>query len=75
MPAIGERLYDVWPEFLHFVGGRPLVGYFLEFDVAMIDRNVLRFIGIELPNVKRETVYLRELLNAKEATGSTAKLP
>jgi S-DNA-T family DNA segregation ATPase FtsK/SpoIIIE len=32
-------------------------------------------IGIELPNVKRETVYLRELLNAKEATGSTAKLP
>ncbi|MBL8590457.1 MAG: 3'-5' exonuclease [Methylobacteriaceae bacterium] len=46
----GERLYDVWPEFLHFVGGRPLVGYFLEFDVAMIDRNVLRFIGIELPN-------------------------
>ena len=32
-------------------------------------------IGIELPNVKRETVYLRELLTAKEATGSTAKLP
>ena len=32
-------------------------------------------IGIELPNFKRETVYLRELLNAKEATGSTAKLP
>ncbi|WP_425989761.1 DNA translocase FtsK [Afipia sp. DC4300-2b1] len=32
-------------------------------------------IGIELPNVKRETVYLRELLTAKEATASTAKLP
>jgi len=32
-------------------------------------------IGIELPNVKREKVYLRELLSAKEATDSTAKLP
>jgi len=32
-------------------------------------------IGIELPNAKREKVYLRELLTAKEATESTAKLP
>src|SRR3569623_1775518 len=32
-------------------------------------------IGIELPNAKRETVYLRELLTSKEATGSGAKLP
>jgi S-DNA-T family DNA segregation ATPase FtsK/SpoIIIE len=28
-----------------------------------------------LPNAKRETVYLRELLTSKEATGNTAKLP
>ncbi|MBN8960379.1 MAG: DNA translocase FtsK 4TM domain-containing protein [Rhizobiales bacterium] len=32
-------------------------------------------IGIELPNLKREKVYLRELLVAKEAEESTAKLP
>jgi S-DNA-T family DNA segregation ATPase FtsK/SpoIIIE len=32
-------------------------------------------IGIELPNAKRETVYLRELLTSKDATGSSAKLP
>ncbi len=32
-------------------------------------------IGIELPNIKREKVYLRELLVAKEAAESTAKLP
>ncbi|MGB5903669.1 MAG: DNA translocase FtsK 4TM domain-containing protein [Xanthobacteraceae bacterium] len=32
-------------------------------------------IGIELPNVKREKVYLRELLVAKESEESTAKLP
>ncbi|MGX9390857.1 DNA translocase FtsK 4TM domain-containing protein [Nitrobacteraceae bacterium UC4446_H13] len=32
-------------------------------------------IGIELPNVKREKVYLREILTAKESNESTAKLP
>jgi S-DNA-T family DNA segregation ATPase FtsK/SpoIIIE len=32
-------------------------------------------IGIELPNTHREKVYLRELLTAKEATDSVAKLP
>jgi DNA segregation ATPase FtsK/SpoIIIE, S-DNA-T family len=32
-------------------------------------------IGIELPNKHREKVYLRELLVAKEATDSVAKLP
>ncbi|RQH10247.1 DNA translocase FtsK [Bradyrhizobium sp. RP6] len=32
-------------------------------------------IGIELPNAHREKVYLRELLVAKEATESVAKLP
>jgi len=32
-------------------------------------------IGIELPNAKREKVYLREILTAKEAEESTAKLP
>ncbi|MEH2511426.1 S-DNA-T family DNA segregation ATPase FtsK/SpoIIIE [Nitrobacteraceae bacterium AZCC 1564] len=32
-------------------------------------------IGIELPNAKREKVYLRELLTAKEGVESNAKLP
>ncbi|HRO00804.1 MAG TPA: DNA translocase FtsK, partial [Nitrobacter sp.] len=32
-------------------------------------------IGIELPNAHREKVYLRELLTAKEAVDSVAKLP
>src|SRR3954453_8420657 len=32
-------------------------------------------IGIELPNVHREKVYLRELLTAKEGNDSIAKLP
>ena len=38
------------PEFLRFVGGRPLVGYYVDFDVAMINKYLLPFAGIELPN-------------------------
>ena len=48
--AEGQLIYRVLPDFLHFIGGRPLVGYFIEFDVAMLDKSVLRFIGTELPN-------------------------
>lgn len=48
--ASGKLIYRVLPEFLHFIGGRPLVGYYIEFDVAMLDKSVLGFIGTELPN-------------------------
>lgn len=37
-------------EFLHFVGARPLVGYYLEFDVGMINRYTKEMLGITLPN-------------------------
>jgi DNA polymerase III subunit epsilon len=36
--------------FLRFIGGRPLVGYYLDFDIAMLDKYVLPIVGIELPN-------------------------
>jgi DNA polymerase-3 subunit epsilon len=35
--------------FLAYVGPRPLLGYYLEFDVAMLNRLVKPFLGIELP--------------------------
>jgi len=37
-------------EFLHFIGSRPLVGYYLEFDVAMINKYIKPMLGITLPN-------------------------
>lgn len=37
-------------EFLNFVGSRPLVGYYLEFDVSMINKYTKEMIGITLPN-------------------------
>ena len=48
--AEGGRLYHSLPAFLHFIGGRPLVGYYLDFDVKMIDKHLLGFCAIELPN-------------------------
>jgi DNA polymerase-3 subunit epsilon len=40
--------------FLHFIGSRPLVGYFLEFDVAMINKYLKPLLGITLPNQQFE---------------------
>lgn len=37
-------------EFLQFVGSRALVGYYLEFDVNMINRYTKEILGITLPN-------------------------
>ncbi len=40
--------------FLEFIGSRTLVGYYLEFDVAMIERYIRPWLGISLPNDKIE---------------------
>ncbi|MBI3873424.1 MAG: 3'-5' exonuclease, partial [Arcobacter sp.] len=45
---------DVIYEFLDFIGNRPLVGYYLEFDVAMINKYTTSKIGIKLPNKQIE---------------------
>lgn len=39
---------------LEFVGSRPLVGYYLEFDVAMINREIRPLLGVRLPQAKIE---------------------
>lgn len=41
-------------KFLYYIGNRPLVGYYLEFDVAMINKYVKPMFGITLPNKKEE---------------------
>jgi DNA polymerase-3 subunit epsilon len=34
---------------MHFIGSRPLVGYYLEFDLAMINRVLFPILGMGLP--------------------------
>jgi DNA polymerase III subunit epsilon len=48
--AEGRAMHEVLPELLRFIGGRPIVGYYVDFDVRMLDRYVLRFIEAKLPN-------------------------
>lgn len=40
--------------FLEFIENRPLVGYYLEFDVAMINRLIVPWLGVKLPNQQIE---------------------
>jgi DNA polymerase-3 subunit epsilon len=39
---------------LDFIGSRPLVGYYLEFDVAMLNREIWPMLGVRLPQRKIE---------------------
>ena len=39
---------------LRFIGSRPLVGYYLEFDVAMLNREIWPLLGLRLPQPKIE---------------------
>ena len=48
--ATGRAMAEVLPALLKFIGGRPLIGYYLEFDVALINRYVRSWLGISLPN-------------------------
>lgn len=67
----GQLIFKILPDFLHFVRGRPLVGYYLEFDVAMVDKYLLQAKGIQLPNPMIEVsqlYYDRKYGNAPPGT-------
>ena len=51
-------IWKVIPRFLHFLGGRPLVGYYVDFDIAMLNKYILPLVGIELPNKRIEVSKL-----------------
>jgi DNA polymerase III subunit epsilon len=52
--AGGRTMTEVLPALLRFIGSRPLVGFYLEFDVAMLNKHVRRMLGVELPNPQIE---------------------
>ncbi|HSE46921.1 MAG TPA: 3'-5' exonuclease [Gemmatimonadales bacterium] len=52
--AEGYAMREVLPDLLRFIGGRPIVGYYVDFDVRMLDKYVLHFIEAKLPNLRIE---------------------
>jgi len=51
--------------FLRFIGSRTLIGYYLEFDVAMINKYIKPWLGIILPNkqVEVSALYFDQKIN------------
>ena len=52
--AQGANIDDAMMQLMRFSGSRPLVGYYLEFDVAMINRVLFPILGMGLPQEKIE---------------------
>lgn len=52
-------------QFLDFVGGRPLVGYYLEYDVAMVNKFLKPMLGIKLPNrqIDVSSIFYQQEMN------------
>jgi DNA polymerase-3 subunit epsilon len=73
--AAGRPMAEVLPELLRFIGSRPLVGYYIDFDVRMIDRYALHQIGAKLPNQRLEVSSLYyDRKYGKAPPGSTIDL-
>jgi DNA polymerase-3 subunit epsilon len=53
-----KSIDDVIDEFIAFIGNRKLVGYYLEFDVAMVNKYIKPKLGITLPNEQIEVSAL-----------------
>ena len=54
--ARGMAPEEAMTRLMHFIGSRPLVGYYLEFDIAMIDRALAPILGMDmgLPQPRNE---------------------
>ena len=69
--AQARAMTDVLPELLHFIGSRPLVGYWIQFDVRMLDKYMLAMLNTRLPNRRidvSELYYDRKYGHASPGT-------
>lgn len=67
----GFAIEDVLPGFLKFIGSRPLIGYWIDFDARMLNKDVQNFIQIQLPNERIDVCdlyYERKYGNAPPGT-------
>ncbi|MDO1510057.1 MULTISPECIES: 3'-5' exonuclease [unclassified Neisseria] len=63
----GIPVEEALRRFLHFIGGRPVVGYFLEYDVAMVNKFMKPLLGVKLPNrqIEVSSIYYRQEIDKK----------
>ena len=54
----GIPIKDAIYQLLDFIGGRPLVGYYLEYDVALVNKYLKPLLGITLPQKQIEVSAL-----------------
>lgn len=69
--ANARPMSEVLPDLLRFIGSRPLVGYWIDFDVSMLDKYVLEQVGINLPNERidvSQLYYDRKYARAPQGT-------
>ena len=62
----GVPVQDAVRQLLDYIGGRPLVGYYLEYDMALVNKFLKPMMGIKLPNRSIEVsgiYYDQELKN------------
>ena len=67
----GRNMAEVFPELLRFIGARPIVGYWIDFDMSMLDKYALQYLGIRLPNRRIEVsrlYYERKYAGAPQGT-------
>ncbi len=67
----GRPMSEVLPELLDFIGGRPVVGYWIDYDVSMLDRCARRAFGFRLPNRRIEVSELYYELKYRKAPQGT----
>ncbi|KLT72232.1 DNA polymerase III subunit epsilon [Neisseria arctica] len=61
----GMPIEEALHRFLNFIGGRPLVGYYLEYDIAMVNKFLKPMLGIKLPNrqVEVSSIFYQQEMN------------
>lgn len=54
---------DAMHRLIHYIGNRPIVGYYIQYDKAILDRYATRYLGFKLPNptIEVSDIYRRKL--------------
>jgi len=67
----GQHMDDVLPNLLRFIGGRPIVGYYVDFDMRMLNKYVASRLRSKLPNPRIEVSAMYYAAKYKGAAPGT----